>query len=219
MTETLFENLGVLKLDLKGAYTHKVLKRLFRMTEMSNQELADQLKQPLSVIEEIMGYKEIAPKRLHYLFERGTCPYCLGVILSGEIGFATTDDDNRKKEQYGFCIHCRQPLMFVFEKSIGLTEVKKVQPISVVNDYAFSSGSGVQRTTACYIQKCDNDDSYEARVGIAVMGSVNFDSCRDACPFDPNYHDNYCKGVGKTLQEALKALNDDLCKMRDMLFA
>lgn len=48
---------------------------------------------------------------------------------------------------------------------------------------------------------------------------MNFESSIDACPFDPNFHDNYVKGFGDTKDKAIVALKEDLKSIQDSLWA
>ena len=79
---------------------------------------------------------------------------------------------------------------------------------------------GVAGTTPCHVKKIDN--SFEARMGIALMGMSNLDEegfkkC-DYNPFHPEFYDNYCCGKGETQEEAIEALKADMKDMANSLW-
>lgn len=80
---------------------------------------------------------------------------------------------------------------------------------------------GVRGTTPIVIKvtHCTISAEYEARMGFAIMGSVNFDECIDANPFDPNFCDNYVSGRGNSREEAINNLKKELRGNSDALFA
>jgi len=63
--------------------------------------------------------------------------------------------------------------------------------------------------------KCD--PYYEARQPIAIMGYIALDGSDN--PFHSEFHNNYCRGVGKTKEEALENLKKDLKGISDSLWA
>lgn len=79
---------------------------------------------------------------------------------------------------------------------------------------------GVAGTTAVHVKKLP-DGTYEARVGIAIMGSTNmpWDDLKDANPFDDSFQDNFALGMGKTEEEALADMKADMNKTADSIWA
>lgn len=75
---------------------------------------------------------------------------------------------------------------------------------------------GISGITDIHIQKVG--DNYEARVGIAILGECLDEDSKDRSPFDPNFHDNYANGTGKTEEEALENLKKDIFKTQEGLF-
>jgi len=65
-------------------------------------------------------------------------------------------------------------------------------------------------------------DIWEARMGLAILGTCNTsDEERAACdhnPFHPNWKDNYAKGTGRTQEEAIEALKKDVEEMSNALW-
>ena len=81
---------------------------------------------------------------------------------------------------------------------------------------------GVNGTTPVHIIQHD-DGTFEARVGIAIMGSTNMDEqgflkC-GYNPFHEDFHDNYACGTGKTKEEAIEALKKDISDTTNSLWA
>lgn len=79
---------------------------------------------------------------------------------------------------------------------------------------------GVAGTTKLFVQKHD-DGTYEARIGIAIMGTTNmeWDELENANPFDADFHDNYADGKGATEEEAIAALKRDMRETADSLWS
>jgi hypothetical protein len=75
---------------------------------------------------------------------------------------------------------------------------------------------GVAGTTRVFVKEI-GPMKFEARVGIAIMGSTNRndDGLALANPFDEDFHDNYAKGEGATRELALEALKLDMKKIAD----
>ena len=61
-------------------------------------------------------------------------------------------------------------------------------------------------------------DGYEARVGVALLGMVQDPNNEIDNPFDPEYPENFCKGIGMTEEAALRALKADMLSMSQSLF-
>jgi hypothetical protein len=81
---------------------------------------------------------------------------------------------------------------------------------------------GVSCTTETHVMRCA-DGKHEARVGFSLMGSTNMDEAQfKRClhnPFHPEFHDNFARGFGDTDDEAIKALEKELIKIGDSLWA
>lgn len=79
---------------------------------------------------------------------------------------------------------------------------------------------GVAGTTAVFVKKMA-DGTYEARVGISIMGSTNmpWDDLKDANPFDDSFQDNFAIGIGASKEAALTDLKDDMNKTADSIWA
>jgi hypothetical protein len=88
--------------------------------------------------------------------------------------------------------------------------------------YFVDTNIGVSGTTRLAIRK-NPDGTYEARMGMAIMGTTNMDEegfrKADYDPFHELFHDNYCKGVGPTEEAALAALKLDVKGLADSLWA
>lgn len=72
---------------------------------------------------------------------------------------------------------------------------------------------GVSGTTDVHVRKSDTE-KYEARVGIALLGSTNMDAegfkkC-NSNPFHELFNDNYAFGIGKTEAEAIEKMRLDM---------
>lgn len=84
------------------------------------------------------------------------------------------------------------------------------------------SNVGVAGITDVHIRRIGVDE-YEARVGIAIMGSTNMDEAGfEACgynPFHEKFRDNWASGTGATEAEALDALKADMRQTADSLWA
>jgi len=79
---------------------------------------------------------------------------------------------------------------------------------------------GVAGTTAVHVKKLP-DGTYEARVGIAIMGYTNMslDALEFANPFDDTFQDNFAQGLGTTEEAALTDLRADMNKTADSIWA
>lgn len=79
---------------------------------------------------------------------------------------------------------------------------------------------GVAGTTKLFVQKHD-DGTYEARIGIAIMGTTNMtmDELENANPFDKGFRDNYADGKGATEEEAIAALKADMRSTADSIWS
>ena len=80
---------------------------------------------------------------------------------------------------------------------------------------------GVSGTTECFVKKI-NSNEYEARMGIALLGSTNmneeqFKEC-NYDPFHPNFRDNYVVGISNTEEQAIEKMKEDLDKTSEMLW-
>lgn len=74
------------------------------------------------------------------------------------------------------------------------------------------SNSGLSGTTLLHFKEHE-DGTFEARIGIALLGTTNMDDdgfkrC-NSNPFHPEFYDNFCAGKGKTKKEALENLKKD----------
>ncbi len=83
---------------------------------------------------------------------------------------------------------------------------------------------GVSGTTPIFVKRIpvNRDDfpfKYEARMGIAIMGGVNDPDCYKKNPFDENWCDNFVKGVGYTLEVALRKLKESVQGISEGLWA
>jgi hypothetical protein len=67
---------------------------------------------------------------------------------------------------------------------------------------------GVAGTTEIVFKKINNQ--WKARMGIAVLGGVNFEEMIGANPFQKEYHDNYVEGVGETKEEAIENMKKEI---------
>lgn len=80
---------------------------------------------------------------------------------------------------------------------------------------------GVAGITDVHVRSVDG--KYKARVGIAIMGSTNMsDEELKAINYDPfhdGFQDNYCEGLGATVEEAISALKLDMKQMADSFWA
>jgi hypothetical protein len=56
------------------------------------------------------------------------------------------------------------------------------------------------------------------RQAVAIMGSFNFPDSDKISPFDPNFHDNYIEGKGKTKEEALAQMQEEAKEISDSLW-
>ena len=74
------------------------------------------------------------------------------------------------------------------------------------------SAIGTSGTTPVHVKRLV-DGTFEARMGIAILGSTNMDPAGyEACGFDPFSHlfwDNFASGTGTTEEEAIAAMKAD----------
>lgn len=58
------------------------------------------------------------------------------------------------------------------------------------------------------------------RQAITIMGSFNmpYEEIKKISPFDPNFHDNYIEGKGKTKEEALAKMAKEAGEISDSLW-
>lgn len=81
---------------------------------------------------------------------------------------------------------------------------------------------GVAGTTECFIKEHE-DGSFEARIGIALMGTTNmkqehFEAC-NYNPFHKKFFDNYACGKGNSPEQALENMRKDMRQTSETLFA
>lgn len=79
------------------------------------------------------------------------------------------------------------------------------------------SSVGISGTTDVVMREIPG--GFEARVGIAILGRTNMSKAdlKRLTPFDPEFHDNYGRGLGSTRGLALAALRRDLEMTADTL--
>lgn len=81
---------------------------------------------------------------------------------------------------------------------------------------------GVSGTTEIRVKK-SSDNEYEARIGIAIMGSANMNEKEfKACeynPFHKDFRDNYAQGFGTTEKEAIINMMKDCNEISESLWA
>lgn len=80
---------------------------------------------------------------------------------------------------------------------------------------------GVAGITDVHVRHVDG--KYKARVGIAIMGSSNMSEDELKAighdPFHEDFQDNFCEGLGATVDEAISALKLDMKQMADSIWA
>ncbi len=80
---------------------------------------------------------------------------------------------------------------------------------------------GCAGTTQVVIRK-EKDDTFTARMGVALFGSTNMDDKgfeeAQYNPFHEKFYDNYVEGKGKTLEESIEAMKKDQKETSDALF-
>lgn len=80
---------------------------------------------------------------------------------------------------------------------------------------------GVSGTTKIFTRR-NPDGQWEARMGIALIGSTNMDfagyEAAQHNPFHEKFYDNYAKGLGASEGEALEALKEDVHKISESLW-
>lgn len=79
---------------------------------------------------------------------------------------------------------------------------------------------GVAGTTPVVVRK-HGDGTYEARVGIAIMGGTNMplEELAGKNPFDDDFYDNYAQGHAATEEAAITAMKRDMRSIADSVFA
>jgi hypothetical protein len=92
-----------------------------------------------------------------------------------------------------------------------------------MNDIAIRCENiGVSGTTDCFIKKT-NTNEYEARIGIAIMGTTNMNEAMfkiaENNPFNPNFFDNYAVGIGATKEEAIENMKKSIKDIANSLHA
>lgn len=80
---------------------------------------------------------------------------------------------------------------------------------------------GVAGTTKCHINQMQ-DGKYEARMGIAIMGSTNMNDRQfqeaEYNPFHEKFRDNYANGIGDTEELAITAMKDYMRSIANSLW-
>lgn len=168
----------------------------------SIEEIAESFGMTVDQIIDIRTVKTIT-KRIDRSFLQCRCPFCDVIVLSGECAFSQDDNDDRIKINHSYCWSCRSGIIFKVTKK----GIKTKRPSMI---FTFSAGGGcpqVRGTTDIYQEY----DSSKIRMGFSIMGSVNFESMIGACPFDPNYHDNYVEsdnfdGLKKKIEEISRSV-------------
>jgi hypothetical protein len=118
----------------------------------------------------------------------------------------------------GHCPWCGIGVQMMITESSTRIQLTNCTIDEIGENKVYTCGAlGVAGVTPVVVRK--TAEGFSARVGIAIMGSMNFPQLEGCNPFDPNYHDNYCQGHGKTEKEALDALLKDVKHMSETLFA
>lgn len=83
------------------------------------------------------------------------------------------------------------------------------------------SNIGVSTGKLHWMKSKTGSEMFWCRTAVAFMGSFNnpVEYIMNTSPFDPSFRDNYVEGKGKTKEEALEALKEDLNKMSNCLWA
>jgi len=141
------------------------------------------------------------------LNRKHNCPWCSKTVLSTP----------NKIRDYDITYYpwCGNSLYYNKEKNIGMGIVQIISSREIYYEVKCIH-TGISLTTDI-IHK-DYNLSHEVRVGIAILGSLNDDNHINANPFDKYFYDNYAKGVGNTLDEALQNLEKDLESLSKTLF-
>jgi len=83
------------------------------------------------------------------------------------------------------------------------------------------SNIGVSGTTDIHVKK-HKDGTYEARMGISLLGTTNMNEAEfEACkhnPFHPKFYDNYTVGKGATAEEAVEDMQNNLQQTSNSLW-
>ncbi len=166
-------------------------------------------------------------ERIDRSFEKCTCPVCNGPVASPLALFDI--DDNRTKIIRSNCIHCMKPLSFTVKKEeaiIVAVDGPITQPIDSLCKEHMKCWSnrplGVRFTTEVYFRWSrqyyyTDSTPVEVRVGIAVMGSMNYPKLVGCCPFDTNYHDNWAGASGEGAADALRKLDIEITRLSEGL--
>lgn len=80
---------------------------------------------------------------------------------------------------------------------------------------------GVSGTTKCHVIQAKNGE-YEARIGIAIMGSTNMNDKQfkeaEYNPFHDKFRDNYAYGIGETEELAITAMKNNMRSIANSLW-
>lgn len=84
--------------------------------------------------------------------------------------------------------------------------------------------TGVAGTTPVFVKatpsrRADFPVKFEARVGIAIFGTVNDPECHRKSPFDDEWFDNYVRVVAYTRAALLRKLQEEMRAIQDGLWA
>lgn len=140
------------------------------------------------------------------------CPNCIEKVL---VHFPNLEEKSFVEKE---CPWCLFDLVFEFIK----TSESEGQITTRIHERFQGPGStAIKGITNLVIQKqlINNEWLYVARIGIAILGSVNFEQCINANPFDPDYHDNYIEGKGLTKEEAINNILSEQENLSKGLFA
>ena len=84
------------------------------------------------------------------------------------------------------------------------------------------SGTGMSLATPVRVRRV-GDGKFKARCGIAIFGSTNMSEVElEACdhnPFHEDFYDDFVEGDGLTEDDAMTALNADMRRKADRLWA
>jgi len=180
---------------------------------------------------EMLGVNDLPPrhpksKLIDRSFLPCLCPHCESPIVSG---YCTFHEDRVRLEvsgkliirrHTGACVCCGKGVIFEVT-----SETITTGPVITCDEYTMGcsngfSARGVHTTTPLFSQYDPETKLHHIRVGVEILGSVNFINLVDkgVSPFDPNYHDNFCEGVGQTLEMAMEKLKSDFEKLSKSLF-
>ncbi len=79
---------------------------------------------------------------------------------------------------------------------------------------------GVAGTTQVFIKTVKNNQGtkYIARVGVAIMGSVNDPECFNKNPFDENWFDNYVEAKAYSMEALYRVLQRKMKELQNSLW-